>query len=212
MVGDVFGFNALQIGLTQIDFLENNRIPLKLRIGEQGDALDLVCDLPELPFASNSIDLIVLAHGLEFHEHPHHLLREVERVLMPEGKLVVASFNPFSLWGLRRRLPSAAPDGPWEGRFISLPRLKDWLTLLNMEIDRGKFGCYAPPFRRSEWLARFGWMEKAGDRWWPVAAGVYLVRAVKRVHGMTLIKPNWRTSPARRRVLTTAVRKTGAHD
>ena len=229
MLSDVFGFNAIQIGLPEIDFLAENRIPLKLRIGDiqqidvtgtgksdparmLTDPIDLVCELPELPFASNSIDLVVLTHGLEFHSHPHQLLREVERVLMPEGKLIIAGFNPFSLWGLRRRLPKCAAEGPWRGHFISLPRLKDWLTLLNLETDRGHFGCYAPPFQQKEWLSRFGWMEKAGDRWWPVGAGVYIIRAVKRVHGIRLIKPNWKTATTRNKAFTTAVRKLRPHD
>ena len=232
LVSDIFGFNAIQIGLPEIDFLTESRIPLKLRVGDiqqfEGTSLetsldkkivteklgpvDLICELPELPFASNSIDLVVLTHALEFHSHPHLLLREVERVLMPEGKLLIAGFNPYSLWGLRRRMPKTPPDGPWEGRFISLPRLKDWLALLNLETDRGHFGCYAPPFKRSEWLAKFGWMEKAGDRWWPLGAGVYLVRAVKRVHGMRLLKPDWKALPAQNKAMTNAVRKLTPND
>ena len=226
IVSDIFGFNALQIGLPEIDFLAGNRIPLRLRIGDiqqldqtqkpggvvSLNGIDLLCELPELPFAANSIDLVVLTHALEFHPRPHHLLREVERVLMPEGKLVIVGFNPFSLWGLRRRLPKCDAGAPWDGRFISLPRLKDWLTLLNLDIDRGHFGCYAPPFRSADWLARCAWMEKAGDRWWPIAAGVYVVRAVKRVHGMRLIKPRWNTAAAQRKLFTTAVRKLRPHD
>lgn len=226
LIADAFGFNAIQIGLPEVDFLADNRIPLKLRVGDiqllisQDDAdplprldrIDLVCELPELPFASNSIDLIVLTHALEFHPQPHQLLREVERVLIPEGKLVIAGFNPYSLWGLRRRMPKCAAAGPWNGRFISLPRIKDWLALLNLETDRGHFGCYAPPFHRADWLKRFGWMEKAGDRWWPLGAGVYLIRAVKRVHGMRLVKPNWKTAPARRKIFTPAVRKLRSYD
>lgn len=226
LVADAFGFNAIQIGLPEVDFLAENRIPLKIRIGDiqliaptaqageppKLDRIDLVCELPELPFASSSIDLIVLTHALEFHPHPHHLLREVERVLIPEGKLVIAGFNPFSLWGIRRRMPRCSEIGPWNGQFISLPRLKDWLALLNLETDRGHFGCYAPPFRRAEWLTRFSWMEKAGDRWWPLGAGVYLIRAVKRVHGMRLVMPNWKSAPARRKIFTPAVRKLRPHD
>ena len=226
LVSDAFGFNAIQIGLPEIDFLAENRMPLKLRLGDARQMVtsgvtrqasdrvwvDLICELPELPLASNSIDLVVLTHALDFHAHPHQLLREIERVLMPEGKVIIAGFNPFSLWGLRRHLPRCSPEGPWHGQFISLPRLKDWLALLNLETDRGHFGCYAPPFARTEWINRFGWMEKAGDRWWPAAAGVYIIRAVKRVHGMRLIKPNWKTASAPNKAFTTAVRKLRPHD
>lgn len=63
------------------------------------------------------------------------------------------------------------------------------------------FGCYAPPFAQAKWLARCAFMEKAGARWWPIAGGVYVVRAVKRVHGTLMITPAWREERARRRAL-----------
>ena len=56
----------------------------------------------ELPFATHSIDLVVMPHILEFAEDPHQVLREVERVLVPEGHVVITGFNPASLWGLRQ--------------------------------------------------------------------------------------------------------------
>jgi hypothetical protein len=46
---------------------------------------------------------VVLPHALELARDPHHALREVERVLVPEGRVVISGFNPASLWGLRQR-------------------------------------------------------------------------------------------------------------
>ena len=96
LVVDLFGYNALQLGLPEIDLLAHNRIPLRQVAGETGK-VDVVCDLRELPFAANSIDLAVLPHVLEFHDNPHQILREVERILIPDGQLVITSFNPLSL-------------------------------------------------------------------------------------------------------------------
>ena len=59
--------------------------------------------------------------------------------------------------------------------YIFKDRIKDWLKLLGFELNGGRFGCYAPPFRRAEWLARFRFMEKAGERWWPILGGVLAV-------------------------------------
>ena len=39
----------------------------------------------------------------------------------------------------------------------------------------------------TQWLARLEWMERVGDRWWPVFGAVYFVVAVKRVRGMRLV-------------------------
>ena len=139
---------------------------------------------------------MVLPHVLEFSAHPHRILREAARVLMPDGQIVISGFNPLSLWGMRRALGPGRKEFPWRGRFIGLLRLKDWLQLLSFELNGGRFGCYAPPFAQAKWLERSAFMEKAGDRWWPIAGGVYVVRAVKRTVGMRLVMPNWRTQPA----------------
>ncbi|RXZ33272.1 class I SAM-dependent methyltransferase [Oxalobacteraceae bacterium CAVE-383] len=155
-------------------------------------------DFTELPFASQSLDLVVLPHLLEFAAEPHQVLREVERVLIPEGQIIISGFNPASLWGMRQAASrlTGASFLPRDGEFISLPRLKDWLKLLNMEVGRGHFGCYAPPCATQKWLHRFGFMEPAGTRWWPYFGAVYVVRAIKRVQGMRLIGPVLNKRPA----------------
>ncbi|MCR4304905.1 MAG: class I SAM-dependent methyltransferase [Gallionella sp.] len=196
-VSDMFGYNALQLGLQGHDFLRSNRMPLRFSAGNQaGNAVRLVC--AELPFDCDSLDLVLMPHVLEFSEHPHQVLREVERVMMPEGNLIISGFNPRSLWGLkktlgrlRHALGSRQEGYPWSGNFIALPRLKDWLELLGFEVVGGRFAVYVPPFSQTKWLERFAFMEKAGDRWWAVSGGVYFVHAIKRVPGMRLIKPQW---------------------
>jgi len=205
-VDDVFGFNAVQVGLPQIDFLRENRIAFKARLSaEPGGALR--AEPWQLPLASQSIDLIVLPHVLEFSAQAHQILREAERVLMPEGSIVVSGFNPLSLWGARRALMRHSPEYPWCGRFIGLPRLKDWLALLGFELNGGRFGCYMPPFSQARWLERFAFMEQAGDRWWPIAGGVYVVRAVKHNVGMRLVTPSWRERPAKQAALVQVARR-----
>ncbi len=209
LVADIFGFNAVQIGLLELPALRNNRMPFVFAAGEPARDVVLVddCDDPatrmtahvhvrleELPFASQSIDLLVLPHALEFADDPHEVLREVERVLIPEGQVVISGFNPVSLWGLRQVVGRSfnSPFLPREGQFLPMPRLKDWLKLLGFEVDRGHFGCYRPPFNAERWQARFGFMENAGDRWWSFGGAIYMVHAVKRVQGMRLIGPAWK--------------------
>ena len=209
-VADVFGFNALQLVLPEHDFLRASRIPLKCSVAPSGPAA-LRADFRDLPIASNSVDLLLLPHVLEFSENPHQILREVQRVLMPEGHAVIASFNPWSLWGLRRLFSRARDAYPWRGRFINLPRLKDWLALLEMEIVAGRMGCYLPPCAQDKWIQRLRFAEAAGDRWWPIAGGVYFLHAVKRVRGMRVIMPTWREQLARKPNLA-PVPKTNGRD
>jgi SAM-dependent methyltransferase len=202
-VDDAFGFRAVQVGLPEVDFLRQNRIPFRFTLALEPGA-GLAADPLQLPLASQSVDLVVLPHVLEFHPHPHEVLREVERVLMPEGHVVISGFNSGSLWRMRQMF-TFDRKSPWDAKFIGLLRLREWLRLLGFELNGGMFGCYAPPFRQSRWLERFAFMEKAGARWWPIAGGIYVVRAVKRVQGMRLVTPAWRQERARRRGATAPI-------
>ena len=218
-VTDAFGFHAVQLGLPELDGLRANRMPHRWIVGDslrQPEVLPvppqvdemittlpaevpmaMVCNFEALPFPNDSLDLVVLPHSLELAPDPHQTLREVERVLRPEGRVVIAGFNPASLWGLRQRIGHARRGVglgrssrlylPRAGEFIGYWRLRDWLRLLGFELEAGQFGCYGPPFRSERWLQRFAWMDRVGERWWPVLGGVYVLVAVKRVHGMRLI-------------------------
>ena len=175
--------------------------------------VSLHCDFDALPFDASSLDLVVLPHVLEQARDPHLTLREVERVLVPEGRALIVGFNPASLWGMRQRVGRLRRSVglrskrelflPRSGEFIGFRRLRDWLRLLSFEVEAGRFGCYIPPVTSAKWLARFGWMETAGDRWWPVFGAIYYIVAVKRVRGMRLVglargaaRPKAATSPA----------------
>jgi SAM-dependent methyltransferase len=198
-VADVFGFNALQLGLPEYDFLRANRIAFRTRTAIEG-AAGFLSDPCALPLRSGAIDLVVLPHTLEFSANPHQVLREVSRILMPEGHVVVSGFNPWSLWGARR-MASRNGDFPWCGQFINLPRMKDWMALLGFEVAAGRMACYVPPLASEKWRRRFGFMDAAGDRWWPFAGGLYVLHGIKRVHGMRLITPAWKAAPVKRKAL-----------
>ena len=149
------------------------------------------CDFLDLPFEAQSVDLIVMPHTLEFTSDPHRLLREAERVLMPEGQLLIVGFNSLSLWGARQSAGKLTghPFLPARQDLIAFTRLKDWIKLLGFELERGRFGCYRPPLATDQWLGRYGFMEAAGDRWWPIFGAIYMVTAIKRVRGMRLVGP-----------------------
>jgi SAM-dependent methyltransferase len=201
VVADLFGFHALQVGLPELDGLRANRMPHRWlaldhsHAAPPGRAAALVAHGDALPFPERSLDLVVLPHTLEFGRDPHFALAEVERVLMPEGRVVILGFNGASLWGLRQRLGRmrralggrAALFLPRTGDLIGYWRLRDWLRLLSFEVEGGRFGAYRPALRSEPWLERFAWMDRVGDRWWPVLGGVYMVVAVKRVRGMRLV-------------------------
>ena len=198
-VADIFGYNALQIGLPQLDLLRANRMPLRATV-DPAPGASLRADATELPITSASADLALLPHVLEFAEAPHQILREVERVLVPDGHVVIACFNPMSLWGMRHSF-GKRNDFPWRGRFIHMLRLKDWLALLGFEMAGGAMGCYVPPCTSQKWIDRFKFMDAAGDRWWPFSGAVTFLHAIKRVRGMRIITPQWAQSKPRRELV-----------
>lgn len=200
-VADVFGFQAWQIGLPGIDLLRANRMPFKAVVGAEIAGAEAaltwrngVAALPEaLPFESQSVDLLVLPHVFECTDSPHQVLREVERVLMPEGRVVISGFNPWSLWGARNLMPGMEA---WLPRPVSSQvsplRMKDWLKLMSFDVDVTRLGCYAPPCRTDLWLQRWKFLETQGRRLWAMGGAVYVMSATKRVAGMRLIGPAWK--------------------
>ncbi len=228
-VADVFGFNAVQLGVPQLDGLATNRMPHRWLVGMHQVADDcavdpatplhrtcqMVCDPAALPFQANTLDLVVLPHTLEQSAHPHGALREVERVLRPEGRVVISGLNPLSLWAMRQRrshlcgklglqgLSERALFLPRSGEFIGHWRIRDWLQLLGFEVTAVTFGVYEPAVQSERWLTRYAWMQQMGAQWWPILGAVYSVEAVKRVRGMRLLGPAWK--PFRSRVVAPVV-------
>lgn len=194
---DIFGPYSLQLGLTDISFLQNSRIPTHIRLG-QDPCANLIATAEHIPCDWRSVDLVVLPHTLELSDNPHQILNEAQRVLVPEGKIIITGFNPASFFGLRKQLPHLPP----RKQMVGLWRLKDWLKLLGFKITAGQFMVYIPPFQSHENIDRFQFIEKAGNRWWPQLAAIYALVAVKEVYNMTPIIPEWKKRPIRPTSLT----------
>jgi len=199
-VADVFGFHALQLGLAQCDALASNRMPHHL-IGCDSQPVVLpshrtlfLTNYEALPFSDASMDLIVMPHTLELSFDPHATLREVARVLVPEGRVVIAGMEPWSLWGISKAMGRGAPEF---GDLISQRRIRDWLKLLSFDVQHNRSGCFRPMLRSERWLHRMRWMDTLDGRWWPFSGAVYFIQAVKRVRGMRLISPVWKKASKR---------------
>jgi SAM-dependent methyltransferase len=213
-VADIFGYHAVQLDGIEINGLTSNRMPHRWHIFSCTDPMpssvdlkllpcDLVADSAALPFAVASLDLVVLPHTLELCQDPHAALREAERVLVPEGHLVITGMNPVSLWGwhqrrtaLYKRFGWGADNGAVVGQLIGYWRMRDWLRLLGFEVQVSRFGCWRPAVQNTRWLSRFAWLDRWGARWWPILGGAYMLVAVKRVPGTRLLGRTWKKVPA----------------
>jgi len=192
-LSDVFGWQLLQIGIWGDDrsLICEARTQHQAILARRGSDANLgVRSRPdELSIASDSVDAVLLPHTLEYESEPHRILREVERILIGDGQLIVLGFRPISLWGVRHAF---ARNGfpPGFERLIGEWRLRDWLKLLGFEVMEGRrylftgpWGRASPRFQRS--------FESAGPYLWPLFAGGYLLRARKRVYALTPVRPSW---------------------
>jgi SAM-dependent methyltransferase len=184
-----FGQVQFQLGVNRSLLPQHSRPSLQQYVAESGD---INACAEALPMKLHSVDTLLLSHVLEFSSEPHQVLREAERVLGPDGTLVLCQFNPWSLWGIRR-LMSFQDNPPWQGQFYGLSRLKDWLELLNFDVVKVDRLMFRPPLNSAHWLNRFGLFERLGKRIWPIFSGVVVVVASKRTVPLTPIKSGWQS-------------------
>lgn len=197
LLPDLFGYHILQLGhLGNSDLLEPSRISHRavLDIDKSGPGYyptQCRCSADSLPIQTNSVDVLLLPHVLEFERDPHQVLREADRVLIGDGHVVIAGFNPMSLWGIWHLLLAWRQEPPWNGRYLRLGRLKDWLKLLGFEIEYSRCHYFLPPFKGEGLRKRLGFLQKMGAYAWPMFGGIYLVVARKRDIPLTPQKSRW---------------------
>lgn len=196
----VFGEQLLQIGSwgAPSTFLRYARTQRRALVDwRPGQPCDFLSDPEQLAVASDSVDAVLLPHTLERTSSPHALLREVDRILRADGHLIVLSFAPGGLWGIRHLLSARGyPEG--RERMIREGRLRDWLELLSFDVGAATRYCHTLPIERFKQL-RVLPREEWAQRWLPMIAGGYMLRAQKRVHPLTPIRMFKR--PARLRVV-----------
>jgi SAM-dependent methyltransferase len=197
---DVFGFELVQVGVwgPGRHLLDSARTPnTRLLSPDPGGAVTLCADLTSLPFASDSIDGVLLPHTLELVEDPYAVLREAERVLCAEGCLIICGFNPWSGWGVRRLFAGAFRRSlfpPETRRLLAEKRLRDWMALLDFEVvDVYGYLGMLPVAGRRRLPAEGPVHEPPYRRRAALTAGGYFLKARKRVQTLTLVRPRRRS-------------------
>ncbi len=122
----------------------------QLHVGTPGQyaysqIFDALCDYDQLPLASESVDVVVMHHLLEFVENPHTVLREVERLIVPHGKLIICGINPWSPLAMRGWLGRAKRSAMWQHHSLTINRINDWLALLGFELADLRYAFHRLP-------------------------------------------------------------------
>ncbi len=201
MLDTVFGYHVLQVGITRgHPLFSASPINHRIYTAEQGgEGIGLLARGDELPLESDSIDLVIAHHCLDFADNPHQVLRELQRVLTPQGHLLVIGFNPYSLHGISAWIRGLRRQSLWHRHQpVSESRLTDWMRLLGCEVQERKRLYTVPPAgkgRLRAWLTRWdGW----GNRYNLPMGGLYVVHAIKQV--CALHRPQ-RLRPRRARLI-----------
>ena len=191
-----FGYHLVKLGalsseITIADCSINNQV----NICGKGRLTTVIGDIDDLPMQEHSVDVCLLSHALEFSLDPHHVIREANRVLIPNGYLVITGFNPLSLVGLNKFFPYRRKQSPWNEHFFTPMRIKDWLHLMGFEILADQrclhttlTGKLSAESLQSSW-------HSFAKNYLPALGSIYVIVAKKRVLPLTPIKPKWQIRP-----------------
>ncbi|VAX07973.1 FIG005121: SAM-dependent methyltransferase [hydrothermal vent metagenome] len=202
LLSDLFGHYLIQLGFcdSALDLSGVGRFRSHVVLDTCAKAVgaSILGDAAQMPVATDCVDVVLMPHTLDFSSDPHQVLREAERVLIPEGRLILLGFNPWSLWGLWHLAHRRSGAVPWCGQFLAQRRIHDWLSLLGFDVEKSRHFMFRPPLKRHGMMGRLEAMERLGQRYWPLLSGVYVIQAVKRVSTLTLVGVDWK---ARARIL-----------
>lgn len=147
-------------------------------------------DLTQLPFASASVDVLVLPMTLDSSPLPQKVIREAERVMRDDGLLILFGVNPWSPWYLLQHLSElpgriAAQSYKRQKHWLSRRRICEWLTLLGLDPEQ-QLGLLhgLPLWKRNRRTLRIdGWWQKSLAGW----GTLYAIKAVKRTLPLTRV-------------------------
>ena len=135
-----------------------------------------------LPFPDAMFDRIVVVHGLEGADAVRPVMRQLWRVLAPEGRIVIVAPNRASLWAQLERSPFA------NGRPYRRGELDRLLRASMFEPLRWDRALYGPPLQSRRLIGSGTGWERLGRRLWPGLGGVHLVEASKSLYAPVAIK------------------------
>lgn len=186
----VYGMRLLQLSIQDRPLHGSSAVHHRFALGPRSQAAR--CDYEALPLDQNSVDVVILHHVLEFSEDPHAILREVARVVRPEGRVVVAVFNPWSILNLQQMITQAFSDNAWRGQNIGGHKLGDWLRLLDFEVNSSDYCWYSPAISSGPALERLLRLEKPLHRFLRPFGASSIVSATKRITTFTPTRRRWR--------------------
>jgi SAM-dependent methyltransferase len=145
----------------------------------KGDKLTVLADEDHLPLADNTVDKLLVVHCLEGTERVNRLLREIWRVLAPQGRVMLIVPNRRSIWARSDNTPFG------HGRPFSRQQLQKLLNDAMLSTTGWQYALHAPPIEHKLVLRSITGLERAGARLWPGIGGVIMVEGRKELFAPT---------------------------
>ena len=205
IMSEIFGYYAIQTGVLsgEYDLLQHSRIAAgfslasqhRTDISQNDDATRnyaLISSTQQLPISTDNVDLVVASHVLEASQSPHQVLREIDRVLVPEGHCILIGFNPFAIAHAGKQLRSGFKHKNNTYRMRSVHRVRDWFSLLGFEVIDVNYLGFRPGWKNKKVFESLSWLERWGGYAGPILGNMYVVHAKKQVIAMRPDKKVWK--------------------
>lgn len=206
LMSEIFGYYAIEMGALsgQYDLLKHSRIAadfslvnsetLQHRAIEVGAKKNysLIASNEQLPISTDNVDLVVASHILESSKNPHQVLREIDRILVPEGHCIIIGFNPLSLSNLGKQVRHFRQKRKNDYKMRSVNRVKDWFSLLGFEVLDVNYMGYRPSVKNKKLFDSLRWLESWGDYTGPILGNMYVIHAKKQMIAMRPDKKVWK--------------------
>lgn len=186
---EVFGYHILMLGMVaQFRMIEYSVIPYQSVVNpfhkDDRYSKTITSRWESLPFANNSVDVIACPHTLDFSNDPMAVLHEAHRALIPEGRILLFGFNPFSLWGLNKLLRRKQAILPWGCQFQPASKIRKELLHLGFDIIDQDYFLFQPPMKDIKIMEKLGFLNQLSHLGLKGLSGIYFIEAQKKVTGV----------------------------
>lgn len=218
MLSEIFGYYAIEIGMLSggCDLLKDSRIAASFSLASpdsdhmaaiqpiastdaynrryddkpQGHFATIAAN-EQLPISTDNVDLVLASHIFEMSPNPHQVLREIDRVLVPEGHCILLGFNPYALSNLNKPLSFSRQPKQKNYKMRSVHRVRDWFSLLGFEVLDVNYLGFRPAVKNPKLFNSLKWLDHLGQYAGPLLGSLYIVHAKKQVVAMRPHKKVW---------------------
>ena len=193
MLPTLFGYHLMQLSVMRdLRLWDSSKIHHRFALSPvAGEGIGALYEDGRLPLESDSVDVVIGHHILDYSQSPHQLLKELCRVVLPSGYILIVGFNPLSMVGLYSVIARFAGSSVWHNHALSTKRLVDWMTLMDFSVQKVEYGFYQPPFGAlSEHRLSTCFNQHMLKSQSPFG-GFYAILAKKEVAPLTPRRPKW---------------------